>query len=273
MTKRHTKSHLCTTFNLLFISMNMTGCFQRGLSDTNIIQSEDLTISPYSVPADGKTALEVIVNISNALNISTQNINIILVEDSSLLNISQPEQTHSNGQAIGYLTSNTVGDFTIQANIILNGKQIRVHRTGTAHFTHPPETIQLTATPNTLMVVPNQRVNIHAIVQTGNRQFANHKKVSFSSNIDADIIQKTAYTNSQVEAFTTLSSIVSGVYTITARTQTAETTTDIEFSPTAASMAHCFVILDPNVITSTGSSYAIVTVTLKDQYLNPITNA
>jgi parallel beta-helix repeat protein len=166
----------------------------------------------------------------------------------------------SGGDAVVTLTSMTPGVATVTATAGSLSATALVTFTPGAPFT-----VTLVAVPDTVLVGNASALTATVTDQYGN-PVANGATVSFTASL-GDVEPATATTAGGV-ATATLSSTVSGVAMVTATVGSLSATIPVTFTPDAP-FTFTFT-LTPTVIIANGISQSLGTVTVVDQYGNPV---
>ena len=178
----------------------------------------------------------------------------------SLGTLSSSTATTNGGDAVVTLTSMTPGVATVTATVGSLSATALVTFTPGAPFT-----LTLTAVPSTVLVGGASALTATVTDQYGN-PVADGATVSFTASL-GDVEPATATTAGGV-ATATLSSTVSGVAMVTATVGSLSATIPVTFTPDAP-FTFTFT-LTPTVIIANGISQSLGTVTVVDQYGNPV---
>jgi hypothetical protein len=175
---------------------------------------------------------------------------------SSLGSVSPFSATTVNGVATATLSATVAGMATVNS----------LSATAQVTFTPgAPFTLTLTAVPSTLLVGNLSTLTATVTDQYGNA-VANGTTITFTTSLGT-LSSRTAATSAG-NASVTLSSTIPGVATVTATVGSLSATAQVTFTP-GAPYTFTFT-LTPTVIVANGISQSVGTVTVVDQYGNPV---
>lgn len=257
---------------MLVVSHFIMACyFVRSDSNTNIVLSGTIVLLPNRAPADGQSAIQVAVDLKNALNISSEGFEVRLESDTLDIHIEQPNKTDQSGVAIGKMTSDRVLTSEIRAYVQLSGGEQRLIANTVVEFYRPPEKIFLTVNPTATVADGNHPISIIAHVTNANDKDVVGRVVTFSSPRIEDI-----WTTNNIEtgidgyATTTLFSKLAGTRSIEAAVDGYSEATDITFLPGDLDISSCLISMNPNSLDVTSGLFSNIEVWATDQFGNPI---
>lgn len=247
----------------------------RGDSDANLTASSEILLRPDSVVADGQTRMQVTVKLSNALLVSSANLQVTLVSDFEPAQIIQPTPANSQGEAVGYIYSAQMGQATLRAYVQLHGQQVLLDAHAIATFTDPllPLQIQLSlhASNSPTTVGKDNLIELTAVAVDVDGAAVRNQVVEFTSSDPNDLFTATSVvTDSMGMAKTQVSSEMAGSRNITARMDYAQASTSVQFTADVANNQTSYIALTLPQIYADGVHATTAKVTATDQYDNPI---
>lgn len=244
---------------------------QRADSNSNIVLAGTITLSPERAPADGQTTIQVIVDLKNALNVSSEGLDVRLEADAPAVHIEQPAKTDKNGVATGTLTSSSVLTTNIRAYVQLSGGEQRLVANAVVEFYSLEKNVSLTASPTTVLANGNNFITVVATLTDAEAGALAGKTVTFSSSAAQDIWgANDIVTGVDGKATTTLVSTLAGTRNIQASIDGFSGTTSVTFVAGDLDISNCSVSVDPNSLDATSGMSANVEVSANDSYGNPI---